>query len=58
MSICIVTFIGFLGVFFVFQEKLVSTIALCILLLVGVVTFVLARYGNVRGTATTLLVVA
>jgi len=58
MSICIATFIGFLGVFFVFQEKLVSTIALCILLLAGVVTFVLARYDYVRGTATTPLVVA
>jgi hypothetical protein len=58
MNICIATFVRFLGVFFVFQEKLVSTIALCILILAGVVTFVLVRYGYVRGTATTPFIVA
>ena len=55
ISIGIATLIGIVGVILVFEEKLISSIALGILFLVGLIAFVLTRKGYIRTASITLL---
>jgi len=55
ISIGIATLIGILGVLFVFEEKLISSIAFGILLSIGLIAHVLSRKGLIRTSSIILL---
>ena len=55
ISIGIATLIGFMGVIFVFDEKMVSSIALTIFFIVGLSALILSKRGLVRIASIILL---
>ena len=55
INIGVAALIGFVGVVFVFEEKLVSSLALTILLVTGVSAYTLATHGYIRASSITLL---
>jgi len=57
ISIGIASLIGFWGVLFVFEEKLISSIAIGILFISGLITYTISRRGYIRSSSILLLVV-
>ena len=55
ISIGAASLIGFLGVIFVFEEKLVSSFAITIFLIAGLTAYVLSRYEYIRASSVILL---
>ena len=55
LSIGIASLIGFMGVVFAFEEKLISSIALGILFATGVTAYILSKYGYIRVASIILL---
>ena len=55
MSIGVAVIIGLVGVIFIFQEKFISSLALGVLFITGLITNVLSKRGRVRAASIILL---